>query len=406
MGLLVVAVLAALWSGARHTGRPALPRAVPEPEALADRAAPPELAAAARPAGELAGPAEPDEPQRVPAPADEAPPERVLTARMVCADLSPAEGRALAVTTYASRRGPQVQQELVLDAQGRFELPLESDWIGARLGLALADHARFDRHVDLPPSEARIDLGTILLSAGGRVAGLVRGLPRFEGWGVTVMPRDAAMPSFLPRRSAASVLLDEEGRFSIEHLPPGPIALTLHHKLLGTVAERELVVLELGTTFFEHTYTGGDPERSIFVQVEPAGMPGPQEIWLTDELERTHGATRFGAGLVVFEELTEGSYTLTSIRSDQEPFLRRGLRPGQRVAIPWKPLAGRTSAVALQNAQNARLGAALRIEGRGKSQSILWNGEEMELPLPEGTSIQIVPAIPSSDDAHDHPREK
>jgi len=270
------------------------------------------------------------------------------------ADLSPARRASLtmqsyqvpaahddgpAASPYVTGRPGVIEQKLALDAEGKLVLALEDGWTGVRLSLELAEHARFDRFVPVPVTAGTLDLGVLVLSAGGAISGFVGGVVPDPSWTVTLLPRGGDLPSFVQRGSTGFVELDRDGRFHFEHVPPGTVELTLSQRFLGAVLERELEVREGATTPFEFTYNGREPSRALFVSVGGLGrLPTRDELWLTDAHGNGLAPSSIDAARIVFAELGEGAYTLTLSVEGHEPAVKRDLRRGTRVEIGFPPV--------------------------------------------------------------------
>ncbi|MSR61260.1 MAG: hypothetical protein EXS08_02265 [Planctomycetes bacterium] len=338
------AVLSVLWLSLCVEARSAPGESAPVASAP-DAVAPFELAPAEPPTTGSASSRSPQAPERRPrseAPrrkrADEpAPPRRWLTATFLRADLTPVREAKVEAQAFQVGSATRVEQKLALDAEGRLRLDLQEEWSGVRLSLEVAEHGRFERFVELPPTSGPLELGVVVLAAGGTLEGLVRGLESQRDWTLSILPRGAQLPSFVPRGTTGFTRLDLNGRFRFEHVPPGKVELCLFHPQLGSALEQEFEVREGATTPVELSYSGHDPSRALLVQVGIGRAPLASELWLTDARGHSLAPSSIREVEAWFNELDEDAYTLTLAVAGHEPVLKRDVRPGTRVKIGFPP---------------------------------------------------------------------
>jgi hypothetical protein len=328
--------------GAR-VAQPATP-AVPAQERLLDRHAA-ELAARARAAA-----ADPDDP----------PPLRWLVGRLLLADGSPASGDVLTHVAHDARMRHAGEARAELGPFGDFRIPLQPGYLGMRLVAKARDHAPFDRWIELDPLPGEQDVGILALSAGGSIAGEVRlGASDPSGWSVLVMTAAAELPGLLPRASSRTAFLDALGRFELKNVPPGFAELSLHHRLLGTVAERDVDVRAGGPTRVDLAYDGPDPARLLVVRVDALRPPKSDEIRLEGARGLRLAPDSITGARVLFSALEpDHAYTLVLALADEERPVFQSVRAGTRTTITAPSVALR--------ARDAEQRSLVELEGARK----------------------------------------
>jgi hypothetical protein len=263
-------------------------------------------------------------------------PDRWLTGRVLLPDGSPGRGELLNHVAHRDGMRPAGAGDVALGPYGDFRIPILPDWRGVRLQGRGRDHAELDRWIELDPQPGVQDVGILVLSAGGSIAGEVRLDGRDpQGWSVLVMTSDPELPALLPRRSSRTAQLDALGRFELRHVPAGPAEVTLSHPLLGVVDERALDVREGRSMPVVLAYDGPDPARALLVTVDASRPPRPDEIWVEDESAGRREPRSITGWNVRFEELrTDVAYTLVLAREEEErPTRVDGVRAGTRTRI-------------------------------------------------------------------------
>lgn len=269
-------------------------------------------------------------------PRTEAPvPMRLLTGSFVHSDSTPATGAALIIEVRApAARGSYM--EVTTDSAGRFFSKFPDPCREVVLTCTAGEHARFHGWFELP-SSGTCDLGTLVLSAGGRITGNVRlaADASTSGWVVAVLPREPTLPSTVSRGTSGQSRLDPEGRFLLENVPAGPCELSLVHPLLGEVAAQELEVRAGATTSHDFSFAYGSPDALLIVDLTgvPMTLTAPQ-LWLRDARgSRIEPAMVQGARAIFSGLAADGRYELTLEPEGGKPSMREGLTAGEHCKV-------------------------------------------------------------------------
>ena len=272
-----------------------------------------------------------------------------LVGRLVLPSGSPAEGVEVRLEGWKPWRvfeeptdGPATWDEVVTKTgtDGRFAF--EAD-VPAGFFFDLSAHepgyAPIDRRLDELDPDARLDLGTIELVAGGAIEVSIRdarGLPLVGGWQVTGKPAAGNAPELGRWVSCQGEPDPARGTWLIRDLPPGKNNVTAWSALAEELtAAVDVTAGEV--TPCELTYSGPNLATRISVAtstspIYPVG-PDPAHVGLIgaalDAPRVSERATPFGECL--FHDVPPGEYTLQIDDPRFERWEQTGVTPGHAV---------------------------------------------------------------------------
>lgn len=294
------------------------------------------------------------------------------------------------------------QLSTATDADGRFALrfdpPRAFQFI---LDVTYAGYANEGwRWTELAPA-VDLDLGQIALRPGGEIEGRIvnaAGEPVASAWRVY----DESPPGdgFAEGRQASRAFSSYDPvaqRFRLIDLPAGPATLKANSQLGGWLNGPKVQVVAGETVFADIVYSGPDLSRRIEVTTysNPYSILAHHvnEVRLTGpNYDQTVDLTRGTSQSFAFDDLAEGSYTVTIEDPLFQVFVRSGVQVGERVSARLVPNAQLTLDVedATTGTGITNVRAQLRLDDFSNTTPNTFLVHEGELPS-QGLLPPVVP---------------